>query len=69
MRIFRKLFKFIIVSLISVIAITLAIIGLYYLFNGGIQYFEEGIKNEGLVNTVFNFCKQFWKGLKTTLGF
>ena len=68
-RVIRKMLKFIIVSIISIVAITLSIVGLYYLFTGGLQSMERSIQNEGLWNSIVSFCKQFWQGLKTTLGF
>lgn len=68
-RVIRKMLKFIIVSVISIVAIVLSVIGLYYLFTGGIQAIEHSIRSNGLWNSIVNFCKQFWQGLKTTLGF
>lgn len=69
MRIFKKIYKFIIVALISIVAIALSILGLYYLFTGGIQAIEQGIKNDGLWNFIIRFGKEFWHGLKNALGF
>ena len=66
---YKKILKIIVLTLICIVASVLSLFGVYYLFTGGIQALEVGIKTNGLWNTIIEFFKSLWQGVKTVLGF
>lgn len=57
-----KIFLFIILG-------TLSLIGIYYMFNGGITKWGHDISSGGFFESIGLFFKEIWTGFRATCGF
>lgn len=58
----------ILMSIVFIILITLSIIGIYYMFNGGITNWDVSIRTNGFFQSIGLFFKEIWTGFRSTFG-
>lgn len=61
--------KKIIEGILLIALIALAIIGVYYIFNGAVPKWGSEISAHGFFKSLGVFFKEIWTGFKTTCGF